>query len=204
MFPTHRFATPFFVQFGQDYGDAFDEFAEYVHAVSSGGVWNNGNYMVMGRVRRDMIGRLDAGDWRFFAGLDREGRPSWDESILKAQPILSARGLISMTGVQYVPAVKRFLMAQWAYTHLDSSRPWDRTALHLYEAHRPWGPWRLFHSEPDWGQAYYNPSLPAKWFEDGGRRMWMTMAGNWTNAFRQRADIPFSYGFVVQKLELCL
>jgi hypothetical protein len=204
MFPTHRFATPFFVQFGQDYAGAFGEFEEFVHAVSSGGVWNNGNYMVLGRVRRDLIVRLDPRDWRYFAGVDQSGRPSWDPSILKAQAVFGQRGSTSMTGIQYVPAVERFVMAQWAYTQLDGPQPWDRTALRLLEASRPWGPWHLFHSEPDWGEAFYNPGLPAKWFEDGGRRMWMTMAGNWTNAFHERTGIPFSYGFIVQQLELCL
>lgn len=204
MFPTHRFATPYFIQFGQDYQGAFDEFADHVHAVSSGGVWNNGNYMVLGRVRRDQLGRLDPADWEFFSGPDAGGKPTWSRRVLDAKAVFRNRGLTSMTGVQYVPAVGRFVMAQWAYTDPDGPRPWDRTQLFLFEAHRPWGPWRLFHSEPDWGgvQAYYNPGLPSKWFADGGQVMWMTMAGNWTNAFRQRDDMPFGYGLTVRQLEL--
>jgi hypothetical protein len=206
MFPTHRFATPYFVQFGQDYAGAFDEFEEYVHAISSGGVWNNGNYMVLGRVRRDLLPRLDPPDWSFFAGLDEAERPRWRPDILRAHPVFRHRGMTSMTGVQYVPAVQRFVLPQWGYTDLDAAQPWDQTRLALYEARRPWGPWRCFHVERSWGaaEAYYNPGLPAKWFEDEGRRMWMTMAGNWTNADGQRDDIPFSYGLVVQHLELML
>jgi hypothetical protein len=204
MFPTHRFATPHFVQFGQNYRGAFDEFEDYVHAVSSGGVWNNGNYMVLGRVRRDRISRLDPADWEFYSGSDLAGKPSWSPRMIDARAILRRRGLTSMTGVQYVPAVKRFVMAQWAYTDQDGPRPWDQTQLFVYEAERPWGPWREFYTEPNWGgaQAYYNPGLPAKWFADGGRTMWMTMAGNWTNAFRQRSDMSFAYGLIVRKLEL--
>ena len=206
MFPTHRFASPYFVQFGQDYRGAFDEFEEHIHAISAGGVWNNGNYMVMGRVRRDRIARLDPQDWEFFSGTGVDEKPAWTDAILGAQAVFRHRGLTSMTGVQYVPAVGRFVMAQWAYTDQDSNRPWDRTQLFLYEAALPWGPWHCFHSQPGWGgtSAYYNPGLPAKWFEDGGRVMWMTMAGNWTNAFRQREDLPFAYGLIVQKLELRL
>jgi hypothetical protein len=206
MFPQYRFGAPYFVQFGQDYRDAFDEFEEYIHAVSSDGVWNNGNYMTLGRVRRDRIARLDAADWEFCRGVDESGRPAWTSRVIDARPILRRRGLTSMTGVQYVPAIERFIMAQWAYTDQDGPRPWDQTQLFLYEAERPWGPWAEFYTEPCWGgnQAYYNPCLPAKWFEDGGRRMWITMAGNWTNAFHTRDDMPFAYGLILRKLELDL
>ncbi|MDI7277509.1 MAG: hypothetical protein QME94_16140 [Anaerolineae bacterium] len=204
MFPGHRFATPFFVQFGRDYQGAFDEFEDYVHAVSSGGVWNNGNYMILGRVRRDLIGRLDAADWEFFAGTDSSGRASWSSKVIKAHAIFRHRGHTSQAAMQYVPAIRRFILGQWAYTDLDAAQPWDHTALTLYEAPRPWGPWRLFHCDPDWAGACYNPGFPAKWFEEGGRRMWLTFAGNWTNAFHERKDIPFGYGLIVQALELRL
>jgi len=197
MFPGPRFATPFFVQFGRDYEGAFDE---YVYAVSSGGVWNNGNYMVLGRVRRDKISRLDPADWEFFSGADARNNPSWTNNIVQAKGIFWHRGFTSMTGIQYIPAVDRFVLAQWAYTDLDGPHPWDQTMLCLYEASRPWGPWRHFHTEPNWGIAYYNPSLPAKWFEEGGKKMWMTMAGNFT----QKPGTSFAYGFIVQKLELSL
>jgi hypothetical protein len=196
MFPGLRFATPFFVQFGQDYGGCFDD---HVYAVSNSATWNNGNHMVLGRVRRDRIGRLDPADWEFFASADAQDNPSWTpELVRKPTAVFKFRGFTSMAGIQYVPAFDRFVLAQWAYTDLDGARPWRRTMLHLYEAPRPWGPWRHVHTEPDWGHAYYNPSLPAKWFEDGGRRGWMTAAGN----FSREPDAPFSYGFVVQKLEL--
>ncbi len=198
MFPGPRFATPFFVQFGQDYAGTLDE---HVYAVSSSASWNNGNYMVLGRVRRNVIGRLDPADWEFFAGADAANNPSWAKQLVgKPRAIFAHRDFTSMTGIQYVPAANRFVLGQWAYTDLDGPQPWRRTMLALYEAPRPWGPWQHFHTEPDWGFAYYNPSLPAKWFEDGGRRMWMTMAGNFTN----EPGTPFSYGLIVRKLELDL
>jgi hypothetical protein len=206
MFPTWRFGAPYFVQFGQDYRDAPDEYADHVYAVSSDGVWNNGNYMILGRVRRERITRLDAADWEFYKGPDADGEPRWAPRVIDAATILRRRGLTSMTGVQYVPALRRFMIAQWAYTDQDGPRPWDQTQLFLYESEQPWGPWHEFYTEPCWGgnQAYYNPGLPAKWFGDGGRIMWMTMAGNWTNAFRTRDDMPFAYGLITRKLELDL
>lgn len=199
MFPGPRFGTPFFVQFGQDYQDVPGEYGDYVYLVSSSATWNNGNYMSMARVRRDRIGRLDRADYEFIVDIDAANDPTWSNQYRRRPAaIFFHRGYTSMTGIQYVPAVERFIMGQWAYIAPDGPQPWRWTYLALYEAPRPWGPWRYFHVEPDWGYAYYNPSLPAKWFEDGGRRMWMTTAGN----FSREPNTPFSYGFIVQKLEL--
>jgi hypothetical protein len=200
MFLGPRFGTPFFVQFGQDYAGAFDE---YVYAVSNGCYWNNGNYMNMARVRRDRIANLDPADWEFFTGANKNNEADWVKTAIEAQRngkggIFKFRGQTSMTGIQYVPAVDRFILAQWAYTHPDDPRPWDQTSLYLFEAPKPWGPWKWFHVEENWGVSFYNPCLPSKWFEDGGMRMWMTAAGN----FQQTPGAPFAYGLHLQKLEL--
>lgn len=202
MWPGPRFATPFFVQFGRDYQDAMDD---YVYAVSNANAWNNANYLILGRVPRARIGNLDWRDWEFFAGLDAHEQPTWAATRLlahgyKAKAIFKHRGFTSMGGIQWVPAVKRFLMFQWAYMDLDAGRSgpeawYLHTVLHVYEAPMPWGPWRLVHSEPRWGDGNYGPSIPAKWFEDGGRRMWMIAAGYWGHP---------DYAFLVRKLALDL
>lgn len=196
MFPGTRFSTPFFVQYGRDYDGAMDE---YVYAVSNVGTWNNGNYMVLGRVRRDKIADLNAGDWEFFGGADAQDVPSWSKDFGKAHAIFRHRGFTSMTGIQYVPAAERFILPQWAYTDLDGNSPWGQTMLCIYESDKPWGPWRHVYTEPNWGNALYNPGLPSKWFDDGGKRMWMTQSGDFANLYR-----PRSYCFMVQKLELVL
>ena len=196
MFGTSRFVTPFFVQFGKDYQGATDE---YVYAVSNSGTWNNGNYMILGRVARDRIGRLAAADWEFFAAAEGAEKPAWTGRVRDARAVFRDRGFTSMTGMHYLPAFRRFLLMQWAYTNLDAPDAWQHTALSLYEAPQPWGPWSLVHRDADWGNGagYYNPGLPAKWFEDGGRRAWMTMAGDFT-----KGEAPGSpYCFTVQKLE---
>lgn len=62
MWRGNHFSTPYFVQFGQDYQDAMDD---YVYAVSAN-AWNNGNYMLLQRCRRDRIAHLDTGDWEWY------------------------------------------------------------------------------------------------------------------------------------------
>lgn len=200
MWPGPRFATPFFVQFGRDYKDAMDD---YVYAVSNGNAWNNGNYMLLCRVKRSKIGDLNRDDWEFFAGVDEQNNPTWAQSRLaaheyRAKPIFAHRGFTSMAGIQYVPAVKRFLLTQWAYMDLDLPRdgenPWFlKTMLNLYEAPMPWGPWRHVYIEKNWGVGNYGPSIPSKWFINGGQEMWMIYAGCWAKP---------DYCFIVRKMKL--
>jgi hypothetical protein len=121
-----------------------------------------------------------------------------------------------MTGMQYIPAVKRFVMGQWAYVAMKGGGdriqaspappPWpdlpkhnqaDQTMLCLFEAPKPWGPWRLFHAQPKWGPAFYNPNFPSKWFETRRRRMWIVESGNYRGP-------KGGYNFTVQQLELVL
>ncbi|MDD5705853.1 MAG: hypothetical protein PHR35_08000 [Kiritimatiellae bacterium] len=197
MFPSPRFSTPFFVQFGRDYQGAMDD---WVYAVS-GASWNNGNYLTLGRVPKALIGNLNAHDWEMFNGLDDQSQPTWEKYgtgvVRPGKAVFQFRGYTSMTGMHYVPAVHRFLLPQWAYVDLDGPDPSHRTFFHLYEAPKPWGPWSLVHVEENFGNAWYNPSLPAKWFEDGGRRLWMVCGGDFANCHKNQ-----DYGFFVRQFEL--
>jgi hypothetical protein len=213
MFPGKEFPTPYFVQFGKDYADAMDE---YVYLVSNDGGWNNWNRMMLARVSRQTIGNLKRSDWEFFAGRGKQNMPSWHRDIRQADAVFEHKGYTSMTGMQYVPAAKRFVLGQWAYVAMQgggdrteacpAAPPWprearyenaDQTMLCLYEAPKPWGPWRLFHAQPVWGPAYYNPSFPSKWFENAGKRLWIVEGGNYRG--------PAGGGnFTVQRLELLL
>ncbi len=199
MFPGHWFSTPFFVQYGQDYAGAMDE---YVYAVSNNGTWNNGNYLILGRVHRGKIGNLAPQDWEFFAGLDADGHPTWVDNFQQAPAIFLQRNYTSMAGIQYVPALDRFILMEWAYTDLDEPElPFAQSMLCLYEAAKPWGPWRHFHTEPNWNHASYNPGMPAKWFEEDGKRIWLTSAADFYNRHCPEKTYDY-YHFTVQQLEL--
>lgn len=210
MFPKKEFPTPFFVQYGKDYAGAMDE---YVYLCSNDGGWNNWNRMMLARVLRTKFGGLDRRDWEFFVASDGQNNPRWTTDVSKAGSIFEHKLHTSMTGIQYVPAIQRFVMGQWSYVAMqgqgaaaceDSAlpRPWpedaahgreDQTMLCLYEAPRPWGPWKLIHAETPWGPSYYNPSFPAKWFEDGGKRLWIVQSGNYRGGG--------GYQFITQQME---
>ena len=115
MFPSPRFSTPFFVQFGKNYEGAMDD---YVYAIG-GTSWKNGNYLTLGRVPRKLIANLRAGEWEMFDGFDAQGNPKWwlyqlFVQMRNEQPVFKFRGCTSMTGMHYVPTINRFLLRDWA------------------------------------------------------------------------------------------
>ena len=193
MFPGKEFPTPYFLQYRRIYSGAIDD---YVYVVSNDGGWNNWNRMLLARIPRTRY-QLDRNDWEFFAGAGKRNGPSWHRDRARAEPMFEHKGYTSMTGMQYVPAVKRFVLGQWAYVAMlgggdGPARPAvplprpghtkynqaDQTMLCLYEAPKPWGPWRLFHAQPQWGPSFYTLGFPTKWFVEGGKRMWIVEGGN--------------------------
>ena len=213
MFPNKEFPTPFFVQYGKDYSGAIDG---YVYLCSNDGGWNNWNRMMLARVPRKKFGALDRRDWEFFVSADKKNRPKWTRDVSKAGSIFEHKLHTGMTGIQYVPALKRFVLAQWSYVSMKEHGQWpcedpslplpwpddvvhnsaDQTMLCLYEAPKPWGPWKLAHAQTPWGPAYYNPNFPSKWFEDGGKSMWIVQGGN----FREASG----YQFITQHMKWVL
>jgi hypothetical protein len=177
-FPGPSFATPYFVDFGRDYGDAIDE---YVYAVSSDGAWNNGSAMRLGRVPRDRIARLAAADWEFIQDFDHEGDggPIWGPRHDTARAIFRAAGRASMAGIHYIKQLGIYVMPQWHYPHLgEFERGWGVTRWEFYQAPQPWGPWELFHTQEWSPEAFYNPWIVSKFTSHDGRRLWIFTAGD--------------------------
>ena len=181
MFPGRIFSTPFFVQHGRDGRGTPEHVKDYVYAVSNDGAWNNGNWMILGRVRRDRIGRLQPGDWEFVHGYDEKENPTWGPRYDDALYIFRAPGRTSMTGIHYIHGLDLYIMPQWYYPSLgDEKRRWKVTRWEFYQASRPWGPWSLFHRQEFEPQSWYNPCVPSKFISDDGRRFWMFTAGDFT------------------------
>jgi hypothetical protein len=180
MFPGRIFSTPFFVSYGRNGEGAPDR---YIYAVSNDGSWNNGNYMVLGRVRRDRIARLIADDWEFVHGYDGTGGVKWAPRHDNAVSIFSKPGRSSMTGIHYIEPLRLYVLPQWHYTHLnDNARRWKATRLEFFQAPAPWGPWTLFHAQDFEPEGWYNPSIPTKYISSDGCSIWLFVAGDWTTA----------------------
>src|SRR6266700_4068801 len=75
------FGAPMFVHYGKDGGrTTIDGSAEFVYAVSTNGFWCDGDFLVMGRVRRDRIARLDPADSQYWR--DANWKQSAKSSLL--------------------------------------------------------------------------------------------------------------------------
>ena len=180
MFPGSRFATPYFIEYGRDRTNA-DGADRYVYAISNNGFWDNGDDMVLGRVRRNRIGALNASDWKFFTGGDGARDASWSSKSADAKPVLDQRGKLGMTGAVYLHAQRRYLLVGWYYP-AGGGKIKDactRTIWDFYEAAHPWGPWTRIGSQEFSPQGYYSPEICPK-FQTAGR-VYVFTAGNWNN-----------------------
>jgi hypothetical protein len=184
--PTHffegRLAAPRFVQFGRDYAGARDEHVYLYFPGTSGGAafFENNDLVLLGRVERHRL--LDRAAYEFFTGLQPDGAtPTWsvDDSI--AVPIFAFPLMTSVQQANWVPALRRYVWANWAWISMDGApRPdhtpderngrtgHQRTQLALLEAEEPWGPFRVLHRDDDWQGADgssggYTPVIPPAW-----------------------------------------
>jgi hypothetical protein len=182
MFPGRLFANPAFVQYGRD-GQRPGSDDPYVYAISNDGTWNNGSAMILGRVRRDRIGRLEASDWEFVHGYDDTQTPIWRPRHDSALSVFRSPGKTGMCGLHFNAGLGVYLLPQWYYPLLDDpDRRWRVTRVTLYQAPQPWGPWTLLHEQEFEPQGYYNPVIPGKFISEDGRRFWIFAAGDFSGS----------------------
>lgn len=179
MFPGRTFSTPFFVQYGRD-GQGVNDGADlFVYAISNDGAWNNGNWMILGRVRKDRMGRLEPTDWEFVRGYDDNEQPIWGPGHDNALYVFRAPGRASMTGIHYIQGLDLYVLPQWHYPYLDDPvRRFKHTRFEFYQAAAPWGSWTLFHTQDFEPQSWYNPCIPGKFISSDGKRFWLFVAGD--------------------------
>jgi hypothetical protein len=194
MFPGRRFATPYFIQYGQDGKATVDNADKYVYAVSNNGFWDNGDNQILGRVARVKLADLRGADWQYYKGGDGMEDAAWTSDMHKTKMILNAPGKLGMTGGAYIPGLGRYLMIAWYYPAGGGMLPnasvttiWD-----FYEAPKPWGPWTKIGSKEFQPQGYYCPVIFPKFTGSDGRQLFAMTAGNWKDKKVYRLTIvPF-------------
>lgn len=202
-FFTGRLASPHFIQFGQDYAGARDEYiyASFPAGDDGGSYWENADYLLLGRVPKYSL--LDRAAWEFYTGLDGEGQPTWSADDTQAQPTFRYERMTGENHISYNSGIRRYLMGNYGFIDSEGNpRPyhatggWPESALRsqltLYEAPEPWGPWKLFHQDDNWGTyGDYQPCFPTKWMSQDGKTMLMVSSGSFDD-----------YNMVLQKIEL--
>ena len=116
MFPGFGFATPYFIDYGQDGNQAIADGSDrYVYAMSNNGFWDNGDKMVLGRVPKAKIGDLSASDWQYLKGDDGASDADWSSKNDDARPVIESPNHLGMGGPVYLPAQKCYFMIGWYY-----------------------------------------------------------------------------------------
>jgi len=205
-FFTGRLASPHFIQFGQDYQGARDEYvyasfpaAEDGGEANSPCYWDNGDFILLGRVPKDQI--LNRAAWEFFNGADERNEPSWSKDGAQAKPIFYYHHMTGENHIVYNAGLKRYLMGNTSFIdpqgnprpyHHDWPESTRRSQLTLYEAPEPWGPWSIFFRDDNFGRlGIYQPNFPAKWMSADGKTLWMVYSGSYED-----------YNFTIQKMTL--
>lgn len=168
MWPGARFGAPFFIHYGRNGGQVTRDGASgYVYAVSTNGFWNDGDSLILGRVKRRQLSRLDSADWEYFTGQDGSRPENWSSVIERATPILDRPAKCGQTPICYVPELGIYLLISW-YNTAILPRWFEPNEMRydFYQAPHPWGPWRPLNSVSDRfmgpGYHFYGPSLCAR------------------------------------------
>lgn len=158
---------PAFVQRGKDHALADDG---YVYAYAPNIKSDKATLHVPGELTlmRAPENRLvELAAWEFFTGLDGAGRPRWTHDVASRQPAWQDRdGGVGTVSAAWHPRLRRYLIIT---EHTES----HRGNIGIYEAPKPWGPWRTVHRELRWGAGHIEPTTfywnfaPAWWSKDG-------------------------------------
>ena len=196
-----RLSSCHFLQFGRGYSGARDNFvyAYFPCDLEDGcSYWENNDALLLGRVPADRLTHREA--WEFYCGAD-PFHPAWSHDGEKAAPVFSYYKMTGANHVAYNPGIGRYLMGNYGFVDEDlRPRPVHQmrypeshlSQLTLFEAPQPWGPWRLFYRNDNWGTyGDYQPNFPTKWMTADGCIVYMVSSGSWDD-----------YNFVVQKLAL--
>ncbi|MFP5248333.1 MAG: hypothetical protein ACLGP3_00725 [Acidobacteriota bacterium] len=181
MWPGAGFGAPFFVHYGQNGGkDGVDGSDAYVYAAATNGFWNDGDFLTLGRVRRDRLARLDPADWQYYRGGSGMAAASWTANVYEGAPILARPARCGQTPITWAPALRRYLLISW-YNPQTLTQWFKPSGMRydFYQAEHPWGPWAPLASFTDRflapGSTMYGPSLCAKYQQSGSEEVVVPM-----------------------------
>jgi hypothetical protein len=187
-FPGTGFAAPYFIDYGES--DERPHGAErYVYAMSNDGFWDNGDFLVLGRVPREKLARLNGADWEFLVGEDGADDANWGPDPSLARHVLERYGRLGRSGINYLADRGRYLTIRWHYPAGGGKIDWpesvgvtDETVWDFYESPTPWGPWVQCGAHAFFPAGYYVPAILPLW--QSADRVYVLTAGD----FRKPAE----------------
>ena len=94
---------------------------KYLYAVSNDGYTYNGNYLHLGRVPLNQVQNAKA--WQYYHGSIGGNGAYWTSSVAGATRVLSAKHSISQPVIQYLPALKKYLLLSFSFIRGDKNFP---------------------------------------------------------------------------------
>lgn len=177
-----NFFSPTFLQFGQNYQGARDDYVYmYWNKVQDRQDWNvqkpGGVYLV--RVDREEI--EDRTAYEYFTGMSGSS-VNWSGNASQMQPVFLDQANGNMrTSVSYNTGLKRYLLMTQQVNRFRA----EGARMGVYEAPEPWGPWRTVLYEDPWElgimtdaykTVYWNFSN--KWASEDGKDFVMIYTTN--------------------------
>jgi hypothetical protein len=174
MWSGNHFGAPFFVHYGRNGGQTDQDGANnYVYACSTNGFWNDGDSLILARVKRSLLSRLDSHDWEYLSGRDGNSSSNWSPDILRAVPILERPAKCGQGPITFISEMGLYLLVSWYNT--ETMTKWfepNRMRYDFFQSPRPWGPWTLaaIHDDSFLGPAWhmYGPSICARFQKQRG------------------------------------
>ena len=173
---TTSFGCPTFLNFGQDYAGARDEFV-YVYSHDSDSAYEPADRMVLARAGKSKLTSRDA--YEFFERLDADNKPVWTTDVQRRGSVFDHPVSCYRGGVSYNSELKRYL---WCQILPESNHPQGQRfqgGFGVYEAPEPWGPWRTVYFTRDWDVGPgETSSFPTKWMSDDGQTVHLVFSGD--------------------------
>lgn len=173
---TDGFSVPAFLNFGQNYAGARDNFIysySYDTSTGSNGPWYDIN---LARVSKNQIKNRAA--YEFYQGLDSDGNAVWTTDISQKQPVFSEQdSWVGLVSVNYNPVLNRYFLVT-THGSAGTMHP-SQGGLGIFDAPEPWGPWTTVEYTDRWlgGTSLFFANFPNKWVSSDGLTMSLIYTG---------------------------
>ena len=207
-YPQIKMGEPHLVDFGPDLKDSPDGKAYLVghghldtngHPADGDPHWTWGDAVYLARVSPSTAAMNDVGQYEFYAGKDRSGRPVWSKQFSRMEPLLSWKGKMGSVTITWHPGLKKYLMC--VTDGSDWNGPYNSYFL---TADALTSEWKIIDYWTDFGQQAYFLNLPSRFMAVSkaadGWHLWLTYSANWNYT---RQPYPGSrYGFCLHEAVL--
>lgn len=168
-----------FVNFGQDYQGARDDFV-YCYSHDGPRADKPADRFVMMRVPREKIAVRAA--YEFYAGVRPDGRPRWSQDVEDREAVFKHDDACLRSGMTYNAGIKRYLWWQAIPQppgHVDRGDTRFEGGFGVYEAREPWGPWSTAYFTTAWdtGPGEHG-DFPSKWMNADGTGIHLVFSGD--------------------------